>query len=167
MLNEILKKIKNQYGHWHEIEFRIGKFFYDFPGRWWLSYRFIPHHRYHIVNTGLSPNYYDPDRRILHSIMSIFCEWYEDSDHCIRVEDFKDRDDEGSQTYLEANKEFFEAYERIYDWWTKEVKKDEWDWIWRKCYINGEFDHKLEESMEQEITDNLMTLMKYRTHFWF
>lgn len=167
ILNSWIDKLEYRFGPLFEIKYKIYKFFYEFPGRWWLSHRIIPRHRYHIVNTGLSPNYYDPDQRMLHSVMSIFCDWYENSHHCIRVEDFEDRTDEDSQMYLETNREAFETYKRIYDWWTKEVQKDECEWINKKCYKDGEYDNDIEEKMEQEITDNLIQLMKYRLHFWF
>ena len=35
---------------------------------WWFVHRINPRHRYHIINTGLTPGYYDPDIRILAGI---------------------------------------------------------------------------------------------------
>lgn len=38
---------------------------------WWLMHRIHPRYRYHIVRTGLTPNYYDEDTLILHSCMAL------------------------------------------------------------------------------------------------
>lgn len=32
-----------------------------FNAKWWLLHRFHPSHRYHIINTGLPPGWYDRD----------------------------------------------------------------------------------------------------------
>lgn len=38
---------------------------------WWVRHRIDPRNRYHVIHTGLSPGYYDPDTQILHAVMGI------------------------------------------------------------------------------------------------
>jgi hypothetical protein len=45
--------------------------------KWWILHRIWPSNKYHIVNTGLPPGYYDADTRLLHSCFSILCDYYE------------------------------------------------------------------------------------------
>lgn len=44
---------------------------------WWIKYRIHPDHKYHIVRTGLSPNYYDTDTIMLHAIMTMVVDFVE------------------------------------------------------------------------------------------
>lgn len=44
-------------------------------GRYWIRYRTTD--KYHVVNTGLSPNYYDPDIRMLHVNFQILKDFVE------------------------------------------------------------------------------------------
>jgi len=37
---------------------------------WWFIHRLVPKHRYHVVDTGLPPGYYDPDIRLLAGIFN-------------------------------------------------------------------------------------------------
>ena len=43
----------------------------------WFQHRLHPSYRYHIVNTGLKPNYYDIDTRMLHACFSLLVEYVE------------------------------------------------------------------------------------------
>ncbi len=171
-MKRVIKILEDKYGPWFEIKYAIYNFFYNFPGRWWFSHRFIPKHRYNIIRTGLKPGYYDPDTQMLYGIMKLFCDWYDTCHHLIKVEDFKDIKDEHSLTYLETNRSAFEEYKRIYDWWKLEVKGDVDSWIVSKVYEpdadkGDRWNWKLEESMQEEITNNLVSLMKLRSHFWY
>lgn len=44
---------------------------------WAVRHRVDPRHRYHMVNTGLAPGYYDTDERILHACMSLLVAYVE------------------------------------------------------------------------------------------
>lgn len=43
--------------------------------RWWLKYRLLPKHQYHLVRTGLEPGYHDYDERMLHAAMALLCKY--------------------------------------------------------------------------------------------
>ena len=41
----------------------------------WIKYRTVPRHKYHMVNTGLKPGYYDQDRRMLHACFALLLDY--------------------------------------------------------------------------------------------
>ena len=41
--------------------------------KWWVLHRIHPKHRYHKVDTGLPPGYYDPDILIFESTFALLC----------------------------------------------------------------------------------------------
>lgn len=43
----------------------------------WFLYRLHPKHRYHLVDTGLEPGYYDADELMLHACFSLLCRYVE------------------------------------------------------------------------------------------
>ena len=57
------------------IYYPTKRFFNDI--KYWFIYRFHPKHRYHVVDTGLAPGYYDKDYLILHSVFNILKEYVE------------------------------------------------------------------------------------------
>lgn len=57
--------------------------FFNFLGHidrriWKLRYRYDRKHQYHLVNTGLEPDYYDIDSIMLHANMALLCRYVED-----------------------------------------------------------------------------------------
>ncbi len=45
--------------------------------KYWFLYRLHPHHKYHLIDTGLKPNYHEIDTRMLHGMFNLlknFCE---------------------------------------------------------------------------------------------
>lgn len=161
------------------IKYRLYKFFYDFPLRWWFNHRFVPKHRYNIIRTGLPPGYYDPDDQLLHGIFNTFCEWYENDHHLMgRNEEEIDEmctphfegDTFGKEMY-ESRKQEYEDLKKAYLWWTKTAKKDFNKLIKDACYkrINDSliYDYRLEEALEKEATDMLILVIKYRRSLWY
>ena len=50
-----------------------------YRAKWWLLHRLHPRHRYHVIDTGLPPNYYDEDTLILHACMAMlgrYIKWH-------------------------------------------------------------------------------------------
>lgn len=45
--------------------------------RRWLAYRLHPKHRYHLIDSGLPPGYYDVDTLILNGCFSLLCRYVE------------------------------------------------------------------------------------------
>lgn len=48
--------------------------------KWWLNYRFNPNHKYHLIDTKLSPSYYDIDTIMLHGMFALL-DRYVDEEH--------------------------------------------------------------------------------------
>lgn len=44
---------------------------------WWFIHRIHPRHRYHVINTGLNPGYWDPSEQILYASFNVACDYYE------------------------------------------------------------------------------------------
>ena len=66
---------------WHRFTiiplYRIGRKWNT--AKWWLLHRFHPKYRYHIINTGLKPGYYDEDQLILNACFAMlerYIEWH-------------------------------------------------------------------------------------------
>lgn len=55
------------------------RYFFNFPYRWkqWILYRFHPKHRYHIINTGLSPGWHDRDYLMQHIMIKLLVDFIE------------------------------------------------------------------------------------------
>lgn len=73
--------------------------------KYWLMYRFVRRHQYHIVRTGLKPKYYDIDTIMLHAMMSLLCRYVED----------------GNSNVPEDEKEIMD----IYRWWKYQRPADQ------------------------------------------
>lgn len=48
-----------------------------YNAKWWLMHRLHPKHRYHIIDSGLTPGYYDVDTLILNGCFSLLCRYVE------------------------------------------------------------------------------------------
>lgn len=75
---------------------------------WWILYRIHPKHRYHMVNTGLKPGYYDPDILLIYSTFNILHEFVKE---CIEnpIVDWEAE---------EESKRIWEELITIDTWWT-------------------------------------------------
>lgn len=71
--------------------------------KYWLLYRYHPRYKFHKVDTGLVPGYYDVDERMLHACMRLLDE---------HVEEAKDREEVDPDALS------------VYDWWHNERPAD-------------------------------------------
>jgi hypothetical protein len=85
--------------------------------KWWFKYRLMKKHRYHIVDTGLKPGYYDCDTILLNAAMAVLVDHVENEAHgCDKI------GEAGLQSYIEF-------YEKLCDpknwepWERKQSKK--------------------------------------------
>lgn len=59
--------------------------------RRWFLYRFHPGYRFHVVNTGLKPGYYDKDMIMEAAIIKLLVDFFEDENPNEHWEDTQDR----------------------------------------------------------------------------
>jgi len=57
---------------------RVGNIFSKI--KWYINYRFVKEHRYHLIDTGLEPGYCDIDHIMLHGMFSLL-DRYVDQEH--------------------------------------------------------------------------------------
>lgn len=93
--------------------------------RLWVLYRTHPRHKFHLVDTGLKPGYYDQDILILHACMSLlgnYIKWHgglEDLDRFSR--DLRAHPDQNAPEGLDASQaDQQDEATAIYRWWTIE-----------------------------------------------
>ena len=90
-----------------QIPEKIGHVIYRWKRRYWaVMHRFVPRYKYHIIRTTLEPGYYDPDTRILYSVMDMVKEFVEGTKDTIAW----DGDEQHSTAW--------EELQIIYKWWT-------------------------------------------------
>jgi len=53
---------------WKDLGYKLKTWWLD--AYWWVAHRVSPRHRYHVINTGLKPGYYDPDIRLLSGLFT-------------------------------------------------------------------------------------------------
>ena len=172
------KKIEKIWGFLTYIPGKISSIFIS----WYFAilYRFHPNHKYHVLNTGRSPGYYDLDTRILYAVMTNFVEFYKHSPHS-----FFSRDCEWSKhpeilnadefmiNWFNAQRPIKDDLDKIYDWWVDrylKITKEHEDY-WDKYKETKEpYNHKamfdLEEKLEEEANEMLQLLMKHRRCLW-
>ncbi len=98
--------------------------------KYWVKYRMFPH-RYHWVDTGLSPGYHDPDSLLLYSAFACLSRYIEEAGGIERLSGFsaelrdpekQDPNDPGSEEYQADTQD--EAV-TLWKWWTEEKPRDE------------------------------------------
>lgn len=135
---------------------------------WKIKYRFISKHKYHIINTGLKPGYYDPSTTMLYSWMNLLKNFMEVGAPEIDWEN-------AATEHADAWKDLKE----IYGWWLnydnrlKEIDEAYGD----KEYvdtINKEGEpylvHKaflLEDTLDTEADEMLKLLAGVRRFIWY
>jgi hypothetical protein len=117
---------------WHNFTimplYRIGRSIRD--AKFWIFYRVHPKHRYHIINTGLEPGYYDEDTLILHGCFAMlerYIEWHGgDSDLEKFSKDLLAEPDKNAPPGLQSHQgdSQLEAV-KLYRWWKVEKPADE------------------------------------------
>lgn len=101
-----------------ELAHKLGHSWFD---RYWKVIHTIhPWRRYHIVDTGLPPGYYDPDTRIMHAMfneLKKFVEFYVRNGY------------ECTWSATEEHLKWWNEMLRIYNWWVKvrPVREELWD----------------------------------------
>lgn len=65
---------------WFELRYRIRHAWRNsWMGRsiWWVKYRVLPWHQYHLIKTGLEPGYYDADVRMEVGLVQMLIDYVE------------------------------------------------------------------------------------------
>lgn len=136
---------------------------------WKIKHRIIPRHKYHIVDTGLEPEYYDVDTRMLHACFSLLCSYVEEElPSCISKFRFKNKLEyndfiEGLDYMMALNEaEGLSEHVKTY----KEIKSL-YVW-WKKDYLVNFDMLKYDEidSYNEVATENIVRLVKIRSFLW-
>lgn len=95
--------------------------------RWWIQHRIDPRHRYHVIWTGLEPNYYDIDTLMLHGMFSLLRRYVEGEMGGVeQIEEFNRELRAPSEHSISAGTVEMEAAQAdrqgeavaLYQWWT-------------------------------------------------
>jgi len=92
-------------------------------GIYWLRYRFHPRYRFHVVKTGLAPNYYDCDTLMLHACMALLCQHVEDQGGADQLEKWTAElrepgsEGHGPREAVESQADRQSEVLTIYRWW--------------------------------------------------
>jgi hypothetical protein len=149
--------------------------------KWYLLHRLAPKHRYHLVNTGLEPGYYEIDTRMLYANFQLLVAFVERE---MGLTDWSDNAE---------SKNYKKQIMKLYHWWTKErfvdekrenallrklpkvkfVKKSAKDSFFT-CVFDGSPEAKkahrdydtFKEKMDRKETENLVELIKIRHVLW-
>lgn len=113
---------------------------------WWLEHRLNPGHRYHVIDTGLKPGFYDPETRILYAVMEEVCSFFENTCDVIT---YYDADCDGDGLVYDQSDIFMELLE-IYEYWQ-----------WRK-----HFDSHFSGSECDQYKDPSTSIMQEPQEFW-
>lgn len=144
----------------------------------------------------LSPEYYDTDTRILHHAFDLFAEWVENQSHWLHyISDLENDFKEGhlSREEFDNYVQFKNEVDYLYNWWTKvypnrEDRLDEqlplpslleelgfmavFDEKYQDCDQVKEWRrinrlrHEDDQRWEEEVTSNLIRLIKIRPRLW-
>lgn len=121
---------------------------------WWVKYRTMKKHKYHLIDTKLDPGYHDTDHVIFHGCFSAFEDFIEKDigikgvkwqrDYYKKMLDEKNWEEwerkhsaTDKKKHMQRNKERCTQYTemlRLYDWWKSGRKKDhaKTDQMWDK-----------------------------------
>lgn len=106
--------------------------------RWWIAHRFVPWHRYHIIDTKLDPGYHEAEELMLYACFKVLEDSIEKEkvlEHFIWVPDPEEyaRNPEMWDVKIRDGVEIKD----LYDWWQGHKK---WtDDHWSDCKDNYEF----------------------------
>jgi hypothetical protein len=90
--------------------------------QYWFLYRFVKKHKYHLIDTGLLPGYYDVDTRIFHGVFNLMKEFCEDEQP---RNDWMWESDKNSKKFVPGFNAAIESFK-----WQKELvytSDDVWD----------------------------------------
>jgi len=125
---------------------------------WWIRYRTFS--RYHIVNTGLSPRYYDVDELMFHACFSLLGRFVEGELGIIPT-NYPHEHYRGYRLHCEGGTD--EAAIDLWLWYRFELKKleDQLESDYRGFVDKNGFDY-IDKLKEQKLSE----LMKIRTTLW-
>lgn len=95
---------------------------------WWFAHRYIPKHKYHLIDTKMKPGYHDECSLILHGCMAMverYIECHDGVDALAKFnEDLRDptQNEHLDMTSDQANRQ--EEAILIYKWWKIDYPKD-------------------------------------------
>lgn len=157
--------MKYWYEYDNEVISNIMYYVHTLPRNIKNWFRFRLWERHHIVKTGLKPDYWDADTRILYATFAVFNEfmtfqrsdkthvkWFYTEEEVNDGEEFP-----GKEYKLERNKVWKELCE-IHDWWlTYESQQDD---LWKN------YSCEKEQALEDKETEMLIRLTKLRKYLW-
>lgn len=135
---------------------------------WWIIHRTFD--KYHIVNTGLKPGYYDVDTLMFHSCFSLLVRYVEE-EKGLEVIDW---------SWDEVHKNIEKEILSLYCWYkNREGREDRWNALNPRPFTKKTFDFdnkeysdwlkkygEQDDLWEQEDTDNLIRLIKIKGFLW-
>lgn len=146
---------------------------------WHFMHRFHPKYKYYMIDTGLTPGYYDPDQRMFHGCFNLLKEYVESFDIDKHIASLKeDLEEDPKDRFVEAEISSYERIRELYIWWT-EIRPNREEPEWVDCgsgellcnclQCNEFFCHlnKLEDKHEKEDDCMMMRLMLLRRHIWY
>lgn len=184
-LNNLLTlndKKREEFASRHPILNRLRNAWLRFrnPGPiWWLKYRLVPSHQYHIIRTGLPPGYHDTGTRLLYGILKELEEWANIDHHLdgaivsgrispatskmgqINTED--EEDSEEIYQYYLSRKTMLDELREAYRWWIM-TGRDPERYIQEQAFRNGHYDMELETRLTEQAARMLENVVRnYRT----
>jgi hypothetical protein len=148
-----------------EISFMWNRYVIDII--WKFKHKFIPKHKYHIVETDLKPGYHDPAEQMLYSWMKMVTDFIDNTNDVIEWEE------------NEFHKKTYDELLKVYEWWKdypyriKQIDESyddmdnivEMEFYGKKCKLH--ISNKLEQELDNEAEKMLCVLAKYRTQLWY
>lgn len=149
---------------------RVYYWFRRKPGeiKTFFLWRFHPRHRYNIVKTGLRPGYYDADLRMEAAIVKLFVDYIEIEKpfEYFETDDPSRPDNTADWQKIKSLYEYFRHYDPNrppYDLDGPDRKAYES----HESYAEAVHKHFEEESrIRDELTENLMEVVRLRGHYW-
>ncbi len=154
---------------------------------WWLRYRLVPRHRYHIVRTRLSPGYHDPSSRILYAVFGELDAWVQEDWHtdgylvsgriALPKEIVGERAGASYETgdpateediaYYLSRKDMIDDLREAYLWWIK-TGRDPERWIETQCWDEADpckIPDNVYERQEAFAEESAAMLVKVVAHY--
>ena len=140
------------------IYYPVKRFFSDI--KHWFLYRFHPKHRYHLVDTGLAPGYYDKDYLMLCACFNLLKHYVEDELGGVEKLGYWEtvtfeKSGCGSKKELTILRKRDKEILDLYIWWTKVFPARKRDSNWQQ---EAEY-----SKQDQSMLHRLITI---RLHLW-
>ena len=106
---------------------------------WWFKHRLVPKHRYHVINTGRKPGYYDPHDKIVNAVLN--------ETHTFVV--FEEKQQLVDWEHEEGHKTAWAIFKEASDFWVGYRSKCE-------SYDNEDKDDQKAVEMCKKVLDHIM-----------